>query len=156
VLLVFFKPFFAAATIATLEKLTFTCESWQDDDHIAPIPIARLINWSEPKLTTLIIADNGYHNDQNLLNLNDFLSETSTSSSFLNITHLRLKGLFVKLDATVLPHLRSLISLTTEGIFSPQDQVSGNQGAGFSSGNVWSVLQLEKIHLQEIVTDDAN
>ena len=65
-----------------------------------------------------------------------------------------MKGLFVKLDATVLPHLRSLISLTTQGIFSPQDQVLGNQGAGFSSGNVWSVLQLEKIHLQEIVTDD--
>ncbi|KIJ90274.1 hypothetical protein K443DRAFT_660925 [Laccaria amethystina LaAM-08-1] len=61
----------------------------------------------------------------------------------------------LSLDATVLPHLRSLISLTTEGIFSPQDQVSGNQGAGFSSGNVWSVLQLEKIHLQEIVTDDV-
>jgi hypothetical protein len=89
----FSNPFLQPRRLPHLENLTFTRESWQDDDDIAPIPIARLINWSQPKLTTLIIADNGYHNDQNPLNLNDFLSETSKSSSFLNITHLRLKGL---------------------------------------------------------------
>lgn len=72
---------------------------------------------------------------------------------FLKITHLTLKGLPVKLDATVLSHLRSLISLTTDVTFSPPDQVSDNQGAGFSSGDVWSVLWFEKIHLQEIITD---
>ena len=109
------------------------------------IPIAKLINWSQPKLTTLII-DNHYRDNRNAPNLNDFFLEISKSSMFLKITHLTLKGLFVKLDATVLPHLRSVISLTTEGVHSPQDQVSGN---------IWSVLRLEKIHLQEIVTDDV-
>ena len=138
-----------------LEILTFTRESWQDDDCITIIPIAKLISWSQPKLTTLIINDYRYRDNQNPPNLNDFLSETSKSSVFLKLTHLTLKGLFVKLDATVLPHLRSLISLTTQGVFSPQDQVSGNRGAGFSSGNIWWVLRLEKIHLQEIVTDDV-
>jgi hypothetical protein len=135
-----------------LENLTFIRESWQANDRITIIPIARLIGWSQPKLTTLVIADHQYFNTPRL---NDYLSESSTTSVFLNITHLSLKGLFVKVDAIVLPHLKSLVSLTTEGIFSPQDQVSGNQGAVFSSGNVWSVLRLEKIHLQEIVTDDV-
>jgi len=141
-----------------LENLTLTCASWLGDyhNHSTIIPIAKLIGWSQPKLTTLsIIADHRHINDQNAPNLNDFLSETSKSSMFLNVTHLSLKGLFVKLDATLLPHLRSLISLTTEGIFSPRDQVSGNQGAGISPGSVWSVLRSEKIHLQEIFTDDV-
>jgi hypothetical protein len=136
-----------------LEKLTVTRESWRDNDRRAIVPIARLINWNQPTLTTLIIAEDSYYNDQKAPNLNDFFLETSKSSAFLNITHLRLKGLFVKLDATMLPHLRSLISLTTEFIFTPQDQVSGNHDAGFSSGNVWSVLRFKKLHLQEIVTD---
>ena len=134
-----------------IENLTFILSSRLG----AIIPVARLIAGSQPTLTTLMIADHRYRNDKNAPNLTDFLSETTKNSAFLNITHLSLKGLFVKLDATVLPHLRSLISLTTKGIFSPQDQVSGNPGAGFSSGNVWSVLRLEKIHLQEIVTDDV-
>ena len=134
-----------------LENLTFILSSRLG----AIIPVARLIAGSQLTLTTLMIADHRYRNDKNAPNLTDFLSETTKNSAFLNITHLSLKGLFVKLDATVLPHLRSLISLTTKGIFSPQDQVSGNPGAGFSSGNVWSVLRLEKIHLQEIVTDDV-
>ena len=134
-----------------IENLTFILSSRLG----AIIPVARLIAGSQPTLTTLMIADHRYRNDKNAPNLTDFLSETTKNSAFLNITHLSLKGLFVKLDATVLPHLRSLISLTTKGIFSPQDQVSGNPGAGFSSENVWSVLRLEKIHLQEIVTDDV-
>ena len=129
-----------------LEHLTFTREPWQDNDCITIVPIAKLINWSQPKLTTLLIDDHRYRDNRNVSNLNDFLLEISKSSVFLKITHLTLKGLFVKLDATVLPHLRSVISLTTEGVLSPQDQVSGN---------IWSVLRLEKIHLQEIVTDDV-
>ena len=129
-----------------LEHLTFTREPWQDNDCITIVPIAKLINWSQPKLTTLLIDDHRYCDNRNVSNLNDFLLEISKSSVFLKITHLTLKGLFVKLDATVLPHLRSVISLTTEGVHSPQDQVSGN---------IWSVLRLEKIHLQEIVTDDV-
>jgi hypothetical protein len=59
----FSNPFLQPRRLPHLENLTFTRESWQDDDDIAPIPIARLINWSQPKLTTLIIADNGYHNE---------------------------------------------------------------------------------------------
>ena len=129
-----------------LEHLTFTRKPWQDNDCITFVPIAKLINWSQPKLTTLLIDDHRYRDNRNVSNLNDFLLEISKSSVFLKITHLTLKGLFVKLDATVLPHLRSMISLTTEGVLSPQDQVSGN---------IWSVLRLGKIHLQEIVTDDV-
>ena len=139
-----------------LENLTFIHAPWRGTDRSAILPIARLIGWSQPKLTTLTIIHVPRDNDQtHAPNVNDYLSETSKSSVFLNITHLSLKELSVKLDATVLPHLRSLISLTTERILSPQDQVSGNQSAGFSSENIWSVLRLEKIHLQEIVTDDV-
>ncbi|EDQ98499.1 uncharacterized protein LACBIDRAFT_335910 [Laccaria bicolor S238N-H82] len=73
--------------------------------------------------------------------------------SFLNITHLNLSGLFVKLDATLIPHLRSLISLHLRNIFSTEDQASGNPGS--STENIWSSLRLENIHLQDIVTDDV-
>lgn len=66
----------------------------------------------------------------------------------MNITHLNLSGLFVKLDLTLIPHLRSLISLHLENILSTEDQASS------STGNVWSSLRLENIHLQDIVTDD--
>lgn len=132
-------PFFQLRRLPHLENLTLIRTSRLYNDPSAIIPVAKLIGWSQPKLTTLTIIHDPH--DRSAPNLNDYLSETSM---FLNITHFSLKGLSLKLDATVLPHLRSLISLTTEGIFSPQDQVSGNQGAGFSSGNIWSVLRIEK------------
>ena len=90
-----------------VENLTFILSSRLG----AIIPIARLFAGSQSMLKTLIIADRHHQNDKNAPNLIDFLLETSKNSAFLNITHLSLKGLFVKLDATVLPHLRSLISL---------------------------------------------
>ena len=81
-----------------VENLTFILSSRLG----AIIPVARLIGGSQPTLTTLMIADHRYRNDKNAPNLTDFLSETTKNSAFLNITHLSLKGLFVKLDATVL------------------------------------------------------
>jgi hypothetical protein len=119
------------------------------------IPFARFISWSQPKLKTLTITkSHRYYVDQNMPNFNDFLLEPS-DSAFLNITHLSLRGLFVGLDATVIPHLRSLISLHLENVFLPRDQASGNPGTFKSSKNVWLSLRLENIHLQEIVTDDV-
>ncbi|KIK03195.1 hypothetical protein K443DRAFT_5612 [Laccaria amethystina LaAM-08-1] len=117
------------------------------NDRNITIPVARFISWSQPKLKTLTITNQLY--DKNIPNFNDFLFEPS-DSAFLNITHLSLSGLFVGLDATVIPHLRSLISLHLENIFSPRDQGPGNPGLFF-----WLSLQLENVHLQEIVTDDV-
>ena len=134
-------------------NLSFTCEWDLDYDCSTIIPVARFIGWNQPKLKTLTIVNQRYYAHTNIqLNLNDFLSEIP-DSAFLNITHLSLSRLFVKLDSTLIPHLRSLISLHIENIFSTKDQVSVNPGS--STGNIWSSLRLENIHLQEIVTDEV-
>jgi hypothetical protein len=131
-------------------NFTFT-SAWGGNDSSIIIPVARFIGWSQPKLETLTIANQRYYASENIQRFNDFLSETP-DSAFLNITHLSLSGMFVGLDATLIPHLRSLISLHIENISSPQDHALGNPGP---SGNVWSSLRVENIHLQEIVTDDV-
>ena len=133
-------------------NFTFTSEWELDNDCSIIIPVARFIGLSQPKLKTLIIAVQQSYANQNTPKFNDFLSETP-GSAFLNITHLSLSGLFVELDATFIPHFRSLISLHIKNIFSPADQASGNPEPCSANVTVWSSLRLENIYLQEIVTD---
>ena len=134
-------------------NFSFTCDWELDYDCSTIMPVARFLDWNQPRLKTLSIVNRRFYAHTNIqLSLDDFLSEIP-DSAFLNITHLSLSGLFVKLDATLILHLRSLISLHIENIFSTGDLVSGNPGS--STGNIWSSLRLENIHLQEIVTDDV-
>jgi hypothetical protein len=146
------KPSWQLRQLPHIVKFTFTCACGLDNYRSIIAPVARFIGCTQPKLKTLIIADQQSYTNENTPNFDDFLSETP-DSAFLNITHLSLSGLFVGLDATVIPHLRSLISLHIKNIFSPSGQASGNPGP--SSGNVWPSLRLENVYLQEIVTDDV-
>ena len=116
--------------------------------------VAGLIGCNQPELTSLTIVDDGYHSTKYAPTLQDFFAETS-SSVCLKITHLNLSGLFVKFDASALRHLRSLISLTIIDIFSPDTETTEYQGPELLAQKVWSTLRSEKIHLQELVTDDA-
>ncbi|EDR03570.1 uncharacterized protein LACBIDRAFT_331353 [Laccaria bicolor S238N-H82] len=116
--------------------------------------VAGLIGWNQPELTNITIVDDGYYSDGYAPTLQDFLAETS-SSVCLKITHLNLSGLFVKFDAGALRHLRSLISLTIMNISSPYDETTEYQGPEFLAQKIWSTLRSEKIHLQELVTDNA-
>ncbi|EDR02862.1 uncharacterized protein LACBIDRAFT_332053 [Laccaria bicolor S238N-H82] len=102
--------------------------------------VAGLIGRNQPELTSLIIVDTSYGG--HALTLQDFLAETS--SVCLKITHLHLNGLLVKFDASALRHLRSLISLTI-----------ADMGPESLAQKIWSTLRSEKIHLQELVTDDV-
>ena len=135
--------------LSHIVNFSFTCNWELDYDCSTIIPVARFIGWNQPRLKTLSIVNRRCYDIKNIQNLNDYLSETP-DSAFLKITHLTLSGLVVKLDATLILHLRSLISLHIENI---GDQASGNPGS--SSGNIWSSLRLENIHLQEIVTDEV-
>ena len=132
--------------LSNLKKFTLTINYSNPTAVIRAV--AGLIGCNQPNLTSLTIADDGYHSTEYAPTLQDFLAETS-SSVCLKITHLNLSGLFVKFDASALRHLRSLISLTIINISSPNDETTEYQG------QVWSTLRSEKIHLQELVTDDA-
>ena len=135
--------------LSNLKKFTLTSDS---SNHTTIIrTVAGLIGWNQPELTSLTIVDN---DDGYAPTLQDFLAETS-SSVCLKITHLNLSGLFLKLDASALRHLRSLISLTIMDIFSPYGETTENQGPELLAQKIWSTLRSEKIHLQELVTDDA-
>jgi hypothetical protein len=138
--------------LSNLKKFTLTSNS---NNRTAVIrTVAGLIGWNQPELTSLTIVDDGYHDEGYAPTLQDFLAETS-SSVCLKITHLNLTGVFVKFDASALRHLRSLISLTIVDIFSPCDETTEYQGPELLAQKIWSTLRSEKIHLQELVTDDA-
>lgn len=106
------KTFLAATTVATHSKLLL----------YQRVGVGLRLQHHYP------IDNQRFYYEKSLQNLNDFLSGTP-DSAFLNITHLNLSGLFVKLDATLIPHLRSLISLHLENILSTEDQASGNPGS---------------------------
>ena len=131
--------------LPNLKKLTLTSSP---NNRTALIrTVARLIGW-----TSLMIVDTGYGGYASTLQ--DFLAETS-SSVCLKITHLHLNGLLVKFDASALRHLRSLISLTIVNILSPCDETTEYEGPEIQAEKIWSTLRSEKIHLQELVTDDV-
>ena len=138
--------------MSNLKKLTLSSDS--SDRVTITRTVAGLIGCNQPELMSLTIVDDGYHIDGYTPTLQDFFAETS-SSVCLKITHLNLTGLLVKFDARALRHLRSLISLTIVDIFSTYDETSEYQGPDFLAQRIWSTLQSEKIHLQELVTDDA-
>jgi hypothetical protein len=138
--------------LLNLKKFTLTSDSSNRTTVIRTV--AGLIGCNQPELTSLTIVDDGYHSDGYKPTFQDYLAETS-SSVCLKITHLNLSGLVVKFDASALRHLRSLISLTIVDIFSPYDETTEYQGPDFFAQKIWSTLQSEKIHLQELVTDDA-
>ncbi|EDR03571.1 uncharacterized protein LACBIDRAFT_307044 [Laccaria bicolor S238N-H82] len=138
--------------LSNLKKFTFISDF---SNRTAVIrTVAGLIGWNQPELTSITIVNDGYYSGGYAPTLQDFLAETS-SSVCLKITHLNLSGLFVKFDAGALRHLRSLISLTIMNISSPYDETTEYQGPEFSAQKIWSTLRSEKIHLQELVTDNA-
>jgi len=138
--------------LSNLKKFTLTSDSSNRTTIIRTV--AGLVGCNQPELTSLTIVDDGYHDNGYAPTLQDFFAETS-SSVCLKITHLNLSGLFVKLDASALRHLRSLISLTIMDMFSPYDETTEYQGPELLAEKIWSTLRSEKIHLQELVTDEA-
>ena len=132
----------------------FTLTSHSSNRATVTRTVAGLVGGNQPELTSLTFVDDSYRVDGYAPTLQDFFAETS-SSVCLKITHLNLTGLLVKFDASALRHLRSLISLTIVDIFSTYDETSEYQGPDFLAQRIWSTLQSEKIHLQELVTDDA-
>ena len=138
--------------MSNLKKLTLSSDS--SDRVTITRTVAGLIGCNQPDLMSLTIVDDGYHVDGYTPTLQDFFAETS-SSVCLKITHLNLTGLLVKFDASALRHLRSLISLTIVDIFSTYDETAEYQGPEFLAQKIWSTLRSEKIHLQELVTDNV-
>jgi hypothetical protein len=138
--------------LSNLKKITLTSDSYDRTTIIRTV--ARLIACNQPGLTSLTIVDDGDHVDGYKPTLQDYLAETS-SIVCLKITHLNLSGLVAKFDASALRHLKSLVSLTIVDIFSPYDETTEYQGSESLVPEIWSTLRLEKIHLQELITDDA-
>ena len=138
--------------LSNLKKFTLSSASSNRTTIIRTV--AGLIGCNQPQLTSLTIVDDGYQVGRYAPTLQDFLAETP-SSVCLKITHLNLSGLLVKFDVSALRHLRSLISLTIVDIFSPRDESTEYQGPEFVAEKIWSTLRSEKIHLQELVTDEA-
>ncbi|KAF9000891.1 hypothetical protein BDQ17DRAFT_1410152 [Cyathus striatus] len=77
----------------------------------------------------------------------------------LNITHLVLKGFFVKMENTVSRHLRSLVSLTITNVASAHERLSRTFKQNFSAetsfmNDMWIYLAQEKIQLREIELEE--
>jgi hypothetical protein len=79
----------------------------------------------------------------------------------LRLTHLALNRIFVCVDSSTLPHLRSLVSLDLRNLCAPSnltddvDLTSERRERACSTSDICAILKRENIHLKQVVVSDV-
>ncbi|KAJ7476753.1 hypothetical protein FB451DRAFT_1173610 [Mycena latifolia] len=121
-------------------------------------PIAQALA-NSPELTSLHLRSHvGTYSPTP--SLHDIFRKLS-ATKLLHLTELDLKEYSLRLDSTILPHLRSLKTLSLRRIVTkdspqysgPSDEAQAPAVLGSTLQEIWDTLNRERIHLTQIATD---
>lgn len=159
----------APTTSFRLEQLTnmrrITISGYCADARTEFVAGLRTLISNSPRLTHLDVSVKGRADGADVATLHDLLGDVPAGAP-LALTHLTLQNWGVRLDARVIPSLRSLHTLSlhnamdARGVAASDDDdaemaelVTRTAACCSSSDEIWDALRADRIWLTEIATD---